>query len=213
MVPARDGAAGTVLLASRSARRRALLKQAGVRHVSRDPGVDDGGLARGRVSPAQWVASLAYLKAVAGLEKHPEHPGTVMGADTVCVVDGQILGQPRDRADAERMLRLFENRPHEVLTGVATLSREIDGAVGRRILVDGAVVHVGDLGAARISEYLDTGLWRGKAGAYNLEERVAAGWPIVCVGDPTTVVGLPMGRLIPIFGRLGLLEAPGGRAT
>jgi septum formation protein len=53
----------------------------------------------------------------------------------------------------------------------------------------------GDVDDDAIDEYVASGQWRGKAGGYNLEERLEAGWPIECEGDPTTVMGLPMRRL------------------
>jgi septum formation protein len=203
-----------MLLASRSPRRRSLLEQAGIPHFADDPGVDDGLLRPGAVPPTHWVASLAYLKAAAGLARRPDHQGLVLGADTVCVAEGRILGQPRDEADAERMLRMFEGRSHDVLTGIALLVPGADGRTSRHLFTDAAVVRVSSLGPRRIGEYLATGRWRGKAGAYNLEDRLAAGWPIEFDGDPTTVVGLPMRRLIPRLRRLGVDVAPaGGKAA
>lgn len=212
--PADRGPGTSLLLASRSPRRRLLLEQAGIQHTADDPGIDDGGLVPGSVEPSHWVAALAYLKAAAGLALCPGHHGPVLGADTVCIVEGRILGQPRDEADAERMLLSFENRTHDVATGVAILIQDNNRIIRRQIFADRASVRVGALGPSRITEYLETGRWRGKAGAYNLEERLAAGWPIEVQGDPTTVVGLPMRRLVPRLERLGIVGAQAeGRAA
>ena len=156
--------------------------------------MDDGVLVRGDVTAAQWVAALAYFKAAAGMERlHQEHATgrcVVLGADTICVQDGQIIGQPRDADHARAILRQFENATHDVLTGVALIDLNT-----RDLFVDQARVHVGDLGDERINEYVATDLWRGKAGGYNLQERLEAGWPIRYEGDPTTIVGLPMAML------------------
>ncbi|MFW5653377.1 MAG: Maf family protein [Planctomycetota bacterium] len=73
--------------------------------------------------------------------------------------------------------------------------------LARRLLfVDTADVEVGNVRSADIKSYLDTGDWRGKAGAYNLSERLTAGWPITYEGDPTTIMGLPMGLLQQVLG-------------
>lgn len=187
-----------VHLASQSPRRRELLSSHGVEHDASHPGIDDGLLTQGNVSAREWVASLAYLKAAAGARSGAKGP--VLGADTVCVKDGDLLGQPADEADARRMIQLLENCSHEVVTGVALFWPDS----GRReIFVDEAVVHVGDIGEARIDEYLCTGQWQGKAGAYNLSERIEAGWPITYEGDPSTVMGLPMIALLRRLERIG----------
>jgi len=192
-----------LLLASQSPRRRSLLADAGVGHDAAHPGVDDGVLAPGAVTPTAWVAALAYLKAragLAGLERSTpdgERPTVVLGADTVCVVQGRLIGQPRDGAEAEATLRSLiahsaGGRGHEVLTGVALLCAETGQ---RELFVDRAEVRFGDPGEDELRAYLESGQWAGKAGAYNLAERLDAGWPIEYDGDPTTIMGLPMSRL------------------
>lgn len=207
-------AARPLLLASRSPRRRRLLEEAGIPHTSQDPGIDDGLLRPGGATPSHWVAALAYLKAACALARHGRIGACILGADTVCIVSGRIMGQPRDEADAAAMLHAFEDRPHQVLTGVAILSGPDQGSLARReIFADSATVHMGVVGPARMAEYLSTGAWRGKAGAYNLEDRLAAGWPIRFDGDPTTVVGLPMRLLLPRLRRLGVLGGGGVRAA
>lgn len=183
-------------LASQSARRRDLLTRHGIAHHASHPGIDDGLLHPGKVPPEHWVAALAYLKAAAGVPLSNHLP--VLGADTVCVKHGQIIGQPSDADDARRILRLLENGSHHVITGVALVW---PGSSRREIFTDRAEVHVGDIGDDRIEDYIKSGQWQGKAGAYNLAERLEAGWPIRCDGDPTTVMGLPMRALLPRLAR------------
>lgn len=178
---------GRLVLASRSPRRRLLLTDAGIDHDVVDTGIDDADLEPGDVSPAEWAASLAYLKARAGAALGGGADRPVLGADTVCVKDGGMIGQPVDAADARRILQLFEDGEHDVITGVALVSR-----TRRELRADRARVHVGRIGQERLEEYVAGGGWRGKAGAYNLSERLEAGWPIRYEGDPTTVMGLPM---------------------
>lgn len=211
---------GTSLwLASRSPRRASLLREAGIHPRIMPPDFDDGVLRHGEAPPEWWVMSLAYLKArrvadlLAEAEQRsveqawverasvPAEPVTaaegrttvVLGADTVCAVGRSILGQPRDADDARRMLRLMRGREHRTVTGVCLLPLKRCG--WRLIVFDAAIVRVGEISDEQIEDYIASNDWRGKAGAYNLSERIAAGWPITCVGDPTTVMGLPMQRL------------------
>ncbi len=187
-----------VHLASQSARRRELLTRHGVEHDASHPGIDDGLLSRGNVSAREWVASLAYLKAASRGRNGIQGP--ILGADTVCVKNGELFGQPVDKDDARRMLLALENCSHDVVTGVALFWPES----GRReIFVDEAAVHVGVIGEAQIEQYLSTGQWDGKAGAYNLSERIEAGWPITFDGDPSTVMGLPMQALLKRLAKIG----------
>lgn len=197
-----------LLLASSSPRRRRLLEEAGLPFEASHPGVDDGALAPGEVSPEQWVASLAFLKAAAGIDvlpaSSPDEHWLILGADTLVVQDGQLIGQPRDADHARQTILTLAENSHQVHTGVAIL----DPRKGHRhIFVDTAEVTVGSIPDPEIDAYLDTGLWKGKAGAYNLYERLDAGWPITFTGDPTTIVGLPMQRLTVLLARLGITPA------
>ncbi|MEO1584850.1 MAG: Maf family protein [Planctomycetota bacterium] len=186
-----------LILASKSPRRRAMLEQAGIAFECADA-VDDGGLLPGSADAEHWVAALAFLKAwsvARELAVAPGEPAVVLGADTVCVSEGRLLGKPSDASDARDMLRGFPGRTHQVLTGVALVSPSGE----RELLVDAADVTWGSVDSGAIDRYVDSGGWRGKAGGYNLSERINDGWPIVCEGDPATVMGLPMRRLVARF--------------
>ena len=103
-----------VHLASQSPRRRELLVEFGIEFESSHPGVDDGLLIRGGVSPSEWVASLAYFKAAAAMHRLGEwnySPGelVIVGADTVVRKGREIIGQPKDTTDARRIITLHEN--------------------------------------------------------------------------------------------------------
>jgi septum formation protein len=197
-----------LILASRSPRRLRLLEEAGFSPRPRPADLDDADLRPTSVPPAFWVAGLAYLKAarVALTIADELEPGaTVLGADTVVVKDGRIIGQPKDAQHARETILTLARGSHDVLTGVALLST----GRPRTLLVDTARVEVGEIPAREIDEYVDSGEWRGKAGAYNLADRQAAGWPVRTTGDPGTVMGLPMRRLGPALRRLSF----GERAT
>ena len=192
-----------VVLASSSPRRRRLLDEHGIVHEAIAPPIDDGDLAPGDTNPVGWVVALAHLKA-RSVADTTERSALVLGCDTVVVRGDTIIGQPADLPDARRILESLGGGRHTVITGVAI----IDAATGeRRHLVDSAAVTVGGLDPQAIEKYLASGQWRGKAGAYNLMDRIGAGWPIEYAGDPTTVMGLPMRRLAPLLRQLGA-DAP-----
>lgn len=214
-----EGAGGgpALLLASRSPRRRQLLDEAGFSHIAEHPGFEDAVLDRGAVSPRQWVAALATLKAWAGasLPTALEQGGRiVIGADTACRVDDTMVGTPRTAEEAGAMLRGFVMREHEVLTGVAVIDlrgwEQWGGGLAdlptnrRHVFVDAAVVSWGKIDEDVIEAYVASGAWAGKAGGYNLSERLGAGWPISYVGDRGTIMGLPMERLSRLLRSMGV---------
>jgi septum formation protein len=207
-----------VYLASTSPRRRELLGSCGVTFSVIDPHVDDGQLptpSRQRVPLRDWVASLAYLKARAGLrvlrrEGVDLADAIVIGADTLVECGGEVLSKPEEASDAERMIRMVLNRDHRVLTGVAIIDCADPILPTRRIFTDSATVRVGALSDDQILAHLASGSWRGKAGGYNLAEQLEWNWPMEVVGDPGTVMGLPVSRLRGILGRMSKRVGGGG---
>lgn len=190
-----------LILASTSPRRRLILDEHGFAHTAIDPGIDDAELHHQGVGAREWAVSLAHLKARAGLDLL--RPGSdpsdvlVLAGDTVVVKAGQIIGKPEDAEDARRIITLLRSGSHAVVSGVALV-----WPGGRELFFDEARVTLGHVSDDAIEAYAAGDDWRGKAGAYNLSERIDAGWPITCAGDPTTVMGLPIRRLTPILRRL-----------
>lgn len=137
-----------------------------------------------------YVKRLATMKAEAVARKVPG--GLVLGADTVVVIGGEVLGQPRDDGDARRMLRLLSGRWHMVLTGVAL----VRFGNPPRVLVEHATTRVRfyEMSADEIDWYVSTGEPRGKAGAYAIQGRGALFIEGI-QGDYFNVVGLPI-RLV-----------------
>jgi septum formation protein len=201
-------------LGSRSPRRRLLLQQAGLEVHVCPSDLDDGDLPAPTCDPRLWVMALAYHKAArVARNLHTGQPGvrgTVLAADTVCVHDGAILGQPADADHAQAMLWAMRDALHETISGVCLMPLDQspdNGAsafVPRILFVDVARVTVGHVADDAIEAYIRSGQWQGKAGGYNLSERIEAGWPIRCDGDPATVMGLPMRRLMKWLPALGL---------
>lgn len=118
--------------------------------------------------------------------------GLVLGADTVVVIDGEILGQPRDEDDARRMLNLLNGRWHEVLTGVAL----IRAGESPQVLVEHEATRVrfSKMSEAEIDWYVSTGEPSDKAGAYAIQGRGAV-FVEEIAGDYFNIVGLPI-RLV-----------------
>ncbi|HEX5715964.1 MAG TPA: Maf family protein [Thermoanaerobaculia bacterium] len=179
-----------LVLASGSPRRRELLEGLGVRFKVRPVDLDESPLPG--EAPGDYVLRLAIEKAAARVE-----PGElVLAADTTVVVDGEILGKPRDDGDARRMLRLLAGREHAVLTGIA-----LNGS-GKAAEVDETLVRFAPLSEAEIDWYVSTGEPRDKAGAYAIQG-LGSLFVEAVEGSYSNVVGLPVPRMYRLFARLG----------
>jgi septum formation protein len=181
-----------LILASTSPRRKELLAKAGIAATVVPPSIDDSLLECGSMPPREWVTTLAILKARSICDSNKGGYGTVLAADTVCVVDGEILGQPDHAAMAKDMIVSMTNRDHDVYTGWCLKTIDGNNAVHG---CETTLVSIGSIENDDIDAYVESGLWKGKAGGYNLSERLTAGWPLSWQGDPTSVMGLPMERL------------------
>jgi septum formation protein len=168
------------LLASASPRRRELLLAAGFRFDVE--AVDESRLPD--EAAAIYVQRVARLKAGAAAARHPGR--VVLAADTAVVVDGDVLGKPRDDAEAGEMLARLSGRAHEVVTGVA-LAR--DGRTDA--LVERTVVWVAALTPRAIAAYVASGEPRDKAGGYAIQG-LASRFITRIEGSYTNVVGLPV---------------------
>lgn len=176
---------GKLILASRSPRRRELLAESGYEFDVVVPGEEaECGLCSGE-TPPELVGRLAYQKASDVAARIAR--GIVVGCDTVVACVGQILGKPRDEADARRMLELLSGREHHVYSGLC-----IWPVPGREPLVRVArtTLRMDRLEARRIDEYLASGQWEDKAGAFGYQDRL--GWVHVVEGSESNVVGLPL---------------------
>jgi septum formation protein len=174
----------TLVLASRSPQRRAILTQLGFAFRIAEPAYDEQLLP---VAPHELAERHSLGKALSVEARAGE---TVLGVDTVVVVDGQVLGKPADAAEAARMLALLAGRPHEVVSGLTLHDeRATDTAHAR------TTVHFRPLEPLAIDEYVARGEWRGRAGAYAIQESGAA-LVTGIEGDFFNVVGLPVALLV-----------------
>lgn len=181
-----------IVLASTSPRRAQLLALLGLTFEVAPADIDETW--RNGEAPAAHAERLAREKAA--LRARPD--ALVIGADTIVVIDGAILGKPADAADAAAMLRRLSGREHDVFTAVA-LAHGAQTASG----VARTTVRVRALDAPTIAAYVATGEPMDKAGAYGIQ-----GFGAVLVegieGDYFTVMGLGLGLLVELLGRVGL---------
>ncbi len=186
-----------VYLASASPRRAELLEQIGVsfRRLS----VDVPEVPR-RNEPAEvFVQRLALDKARAGweqLESDDTHP--VLGADTAVVIDGDILGKPRDEAHARAMLERLSGRSHRVLSAVALMT-----ATQKAVKVSVSTVTFRPIAPEEMAAYWATGEPADKAGGYAIQGRAAV-FVERLEGSYSGVMGLPLYETAELLGRFGI---------
>ncbi len=182
-------------LASQSPRRRELLRQIGVRHavisasIPEQPAVGEAAL--------DYVQRLAREKAAAGYaqllrQQLPLAP--VLGADTLGLLDGEILEKPRDQAHAQQMLRQLSGRTHQVITAVALHSTSL-----QVLRVSTTDVTFRELSDAEITAYWNTGEPQDKAGSYAIQG-LGAVFVKEIRGSYSCVVGLPIEATLELLG-------------
>ncbi|MEQ2439863.1 Maf family protein [Solibaculum intestinale] len=181
-----------LILASASPRRRELLERAGLSFAC-IPARGEEIIQKG-TRPEQAALTLAQQKALEVAKARPLD--TVIGADTIVVLDGMIMGKPRDEADAVRMLTLLSGREHLVLTGVCVVNKG-----HAHSFVQQTKVKFYPLAPAKIRAYVRTGEPMDKAGAYGIQEK---GMALVegIEGDFFNVMGLPIARLLRLLEEL-----------
>lgn len=175
-----------LVLASKSPRRADLLRQAGYRFEIADPTLSEPSWIHPGIAPPMHAESLAYFKACSVADDHRQ--ATILAADTIVVLDDQIIGKPTNREDARAILQRLSGTTHSVITGVVLLHP----ASGRRMLqYNSSTVSVRTIKDDWIDPYLDSGKWQGKAGAYGIQDQDD---PLVekMTGSFTNIVGLPM---------------------
>ena len=203
-------------LASRSPRRRELLAGLGYRFEVVDAAIDEG-RADGE-TPARYVERMAREKALAGLDAVERtgagasgSPPVVLGADTIVVVDGEVLGKPRDGAEVLAHLERLSGRDHLVLSAVALAARAAgEPAVGVRMSRNR--VWFRHLSADEREAYRATGEPADKAGSYAIQG-LAAAFVTRLEGSWSAVVGLPLHETANLLARAGVPFLPPPRDT
>ncbi len=183
-----------LVLASASPRRQELLRSAGIPFVVQPSDVPEDALPG--ESPEACAQRLAREKALAVFQSRPDDH--VLGADTIVVIDGQMLNKPEDAADAARMLRLLSGHTHRVITGVCLVGgkKSVSGSQFPvpsfvDVRIETTLVSMGEITEREIQDYIATGEPMDKAGAYAIQG-IASRWITRIEGDYCNVVGLPV---------------------
>ncbi len=178
-----------LVLASQSPRRRQLMREAGYEFTVIAPsegaesGEPDGD------ATSVYVSRLAVQKA-ADVAARVDVPSIIIACDTVAECQGVVLGKPRDREHAREMLQLLSGREHSVWSGLCVWN----SATGEfDIQSERSVLTMQPLSDALIEEYLDSGAWEGKSGAFGYQDGLP--WLTLTSGTAENVVGLPMDLL------------------
>ena len=171
-----------LVLASASPRRQELLRNAGIPFEVQPAHIPEN--ARPGEQARDCAERLAREKALAVAKQRPGD--VVLGADTVVVVDGQMLGKPVDAADAIRMLRMLSAREHQVITGVCVVANGQS-----QVANETTTVTMSEISEDEIADYVATGEPMDKAGAYAIQG-IASRWIPRIEGDYSNVVGLPV---------------------
>jgi septum formation protein len=189
-----------LILASKSPRRYELLKQVGLDFDVNPSGIEED-FVKGE-SPRKHVLRLAETKALDVGNQYPDR--WVIAADTIVYVDHSILGKPKSREEAKKMLRRLSGKEHRVLTGFSV--HHLEKRKGDREAVQ-TVVKVKKLTQAEMEWYVKTGEPFDKAGGYAIQG--IGSFMIESIkGSYTNVVGLPICELIQMLSRLGAVTFP-----
>ncbi|MFG0256163.1 MAG: Maf family protein [Rhodopirellula sp. JB053] len=182
-----------LVLASGSPRRAELLRAAGYEfEVCPAADTAECGVPY-KETAVEMVARLAFQKAVDVVRRRKR--SFILAADTLAACGDRILGKPKDREDAESMLRLLSGQKHEVFTGVCVWSTGTDQCY---VDVVRSRLQMSQLDDAAIEEYLDGGKWQGKAGGFGYQDD--NDWIEIVENDSeSNVVGLPMERFAEIL--------------
>lgn len=192
-----------IILGSASPRRRELLAQIG---IDFEILVSSGEERYASTEPDEIVKELAFAKAEnVAAELETTNSTLVVGADTIVVQDGKILGKPEDEEDAFRMLKHLQGRAHEVYTGTALLDFD---ERGERTVISHAEktkVYVHEMDDGEIRRYIASGEPMDKAGGYGIQGRFAAYIDRI-EGDYYNVVGLPVAYLYQEMKKRNVIE-------
>lgn len=176
-----------IILASKSPRRREILENTKVRFSIKESQIDE--IIKANESPKETVMRLAYEKALDVANNNKE--SLVIGADTIVVIDDQILGKPKNEDEAYNMIKLLSGKTHYVITGFALINLSLNKKV---IDCEVSQVTFKELSDECIKDYINTKESLDKAGAYGIQ-----GYGGLLVkniqGDYFNIVGLPISKI------------------
>lgn len=191
-----------IILASASPRRKELLAQIGLTFTVMPSDIEEAPVS---TLPQDIVIELSKAKARDIWEKIDLSDCLVVSADTVVAIEGEILGKPKDEADAVRMLTLLSGKEHQVYTGVTMIWQNEEGKEEEYSFYVCTGVLMYRIGREEIADYVRSGEPMDKAGAYGVQGRAAAYIKSIR-GEYSNVVGLPVGRLYQEMKAWGLMQ-------
>jgi septum formation protein len=197
-----------LILASSSPRRQELLREIGVPFQVHAANINEDQMPS--EPPIAYALRLAREKAQAVAAQYPQ--SYVLGADTIVVLNSEVLGKPINHADAARMLRLLSGREHEVTTAVSLIAPSTipSGTAAQGTLAETRAsttkVFFGEIAEAEIQEYVAGGEPMDKAGAYAIQGG-ASRWTDRIEGEFSNVVGLPLSLVTEMLKTTGLMKS------
>jgi septum formation protein len=210
-----------LILASSSPQRKSLLAEAGFEFEILPPDeAAEGGICS-QCGPAELVLDLSARKAADVVSQlraadRPQEPSIVLACDTVAECEGMILGKPRDEDHARSILEHLRGKRHRVYSGLCLWvldatdqrlqSRSPKRKTAPRTRIAITELEMDKLTDDDIDEYLESGLWRGKAGAFGYQDR--PGWLSIVQGSESNVIGLPMELLAEMIEQISIESNP-----
>lgn len=185
-----------IILASGSPRRKQILEQGGLNFTVEVSDYEEKSIPG--VVPSEFVETLSLEKAKAVAKNHND--AIIIGADTIVVLDNQILGKPKTKEDAREMLKKLSGNTHSVFTGFTVID-----TVNKRTITNHVETRIRfkNLSEEEISGYVETGEPMDKAGAYGVQDRGALFVEYI-EGDYSSVMGLPILKIFEILKELGI---------
>ena len=177
-----------LILASNSPRRKELLQNAGFNFVVKASDYEEKSFSS---NPELVATTFAEGKAESVFNKLVDKDrAVVLGADTVVYLDGKIYGKAQSKEQAKSMIKSLSGKAHSVVTGycIITSNKKIVGKVKSKVIFN-------DLSETLIDDYVNSGLYVGKAGSYGIQDD----FPLVkkCIGSINNVIGLPTEEIVP----------------
>jgi len=185
-----------IILASGSPRRKQMLEQVGLRFTVEVSDYEEKPIQG--VLPFQFVETLSLGKAKAVANNHED--AIIIGADTIVVLDNQILGKPKTKEDAKEMLKKLSGNTHSVFTGFTIIDTKNKRTITNHVETK---IRFKNLSDEEISGYVETGEPMDKAGAYGVQDRGALFVEYI-QGDYSSVMGLPILKIFEILKTLGI---------
>ena len=187
-----------IILASASPRRRDLLSQMGLKFDVIPSNVDEN--IDNKAFSKELIENLALEKAL-DVKNKINYPAIIIGSDTVVVTNNEILGKPKDKTDALRMLQLLSGKTHQVISAIAIVDSEED-----KTLVDSVVSEVTfkPLSDSEINNYIETQEPMDKAGAYAIQGLAGIFIVSIC-GCYSNIVGISVYKLAQMLKQLGVI--------